>query len=228
MLTAGAGVAAVVAAVCVAVALAKDKSPARTAPSPAPHAPPAAPGAPAAATGSAPEAKVPGRAPLHGGAVAATAEHRFETVLAPQGIFVYVYGANGAPAMVHKASGTASLRFPDGATKEIALAAEAPAPGEPAAYFCPMHADVVRDAPGVCEACGGMKLYTQDRLAGRVDGAGLGAKGVEASIRIRGLASKEREVAFRQALSPIGAAPQAGPVDAPPRAPAKDGSPRGG
>jgi hypothetical protein len=85
---------------------------------------------------------------------------------------------------MHEASGTATLQLPDGTTKDVALARENPAAGEPAVYFCPMHASVVRSEPGVCELCGGMKLYTQDRLAGAVDLPKVPAQGIDASFRI--------------------------------------------
>ncbi|MFN8178421.1 MAG: heavy metal-binding domain-containing protein [bacterium] len=149
--------------------------------------------APAAASGGAGT-----QAPLHGGLVASTKDARFETVLSGGRLFVYAYTPAGSPATMHSAAGTATFHLPDGTTKDVALAKETPAAGEPAIYFCPMHASVVRDAPGVCPLCGGMKLYTQDRLAGSVDLPKLPATGVEASIRVGD--PKETVVAFTQTL----------------------------
>lgn len=142
-------------------------------------------------------------APLHGGVVTSTREHRFETVLAPGGLFVYAYTKSGAPAMVEVTTGDATLRLPDGTTKEVTLSREKPVDGEAATYFCPMHDAVVRTAPGVCEPCGGMELYTQDRLAGRVDLASVGPEAVHASIHLRGLTAKEPEVEITQDLTMV-------------------------
>jgi hypothetical protein len=152
---------------------------------------------PAAAPAASPAA-APTQAPLHGGLVTSTKDARFETVLAGRRLFVYAYSPAGSPATMHSASGTATFHLPDGTTKNVALAQETPAAGEPAIYFCPMHASVVRNAPGVCPLCGGLKLYTQDRLAGSVDLPRLPATGVEASIHVGD--PKETVVAFTQTL----------------------------
>ena len=154
------------------------------------------------------------RAPLHGGAVTSTAVHRFESVLSPKGLFVYAYKSTGAPMMTAPATGTATLRWPDGATKELTLTEEDPSAGEPAIYFCPMHQEVVRSVPGVCELCGGMVLYTQDRLAGRVDLTRVGPTAIQATIRLTNLSPNEPQVEFTQELvlaangTPPPAAPQ--------------------
>ena len=109
-----------------------------------------------------------GRTSLHGGVSTATKAHYFETVFAPDGIRVYRYSSTYGPQMVEKAIGTASVRFAD-RREDVELHSVAPAEGEAAVYFCPMHSNVVRSEPGVCEQCGGMKLFRQDYLFGKVD-----------------------------------------------------------
>jgi hypothetical protein len=139
-------------------------------------------------------------APLHGGAVTATKAHAFETLVTPQGVRVFLYTDELAPAMVEKATGTAKLALPDGRTLEVPLKAHQPAAGEPISYFCPMHAEVVRDAPGKCELCGGMVLFVQDHLFGAADLGGVDLAGVSALIRVSGLRGVEKEATFTPAF----------------------------
>jgi hypothetical protein len=152
---------------------------------------------PAAIVGAA----APVTAPLHGGAVSTTKAHAFETLITPQGVRVFLYTDELAPAMVEKATGTAKLALPGGRTLEVPLKARQPAAGEPTSYFCPMHAEVVRDAPGKCELCGGMTLFVQDHLFGAVDLADVDVAAVSALIRVTGLRGGEKEATFAPAFS---------------------------
>ncbi len=140
-------------------------------------------------------------APLHGGAVTATKAHAFETLITPQGVRVFLYTDESAPAMVEKATGTAKLALPDGRTLDVPLKTRQPAGGEPTAYFCPMHAEVVRDAPGKCELCGGMVLFVQDHLFGAADLGAVDPAAVTALIRVSGLRGAEKEATFTPAFS---------------------------
>ena len=139
-------------------------------------------------------------APLHGGAVTATKAHAFETLITPQGVRVFLYTDELAPAMAEKATGTAKLALPDGRTLEVPLKTRQPAAGEPTSYFCPMHAEVVRDAPGKCEPCGGMVLFVQDHLFGAADLGDVDLAGVSALIRVSGLRGVEKEATFTPAF----------------------------
>ena len=58
-------------------------------------------------------------------------------------------------------------------------------------YVCPMHPEVVSPEPGTCPKCGGMKLFTQDRLAAVTEG-----RVEKADVKITGLAAPETEVSF--------------------------------
>lgn len=169
------------------------------------------------AGGSAGTAVAQGRitAPLHGGSVVATPSQAFETVLAPDGILVFLHTDGLAPAMVEHAAGTAQLALPDGRTLEVELAVREPADGRPTTYFCPMHTEVVQDGPGRCEPCGGMILYAQDHLFGPADLAGVDLAGVQAMIRITGLRGAQKSATFSPAFpTPAGKAGQAtkGPI----------------
>ena len=152
---------------------------------------------PAAIVGAA----APVTAPLHGGVVSTTKAHAFETLITAQGVRVFLYTDELAPAMVEKAAGTATLALPGGRTLELPLKARQPAAGEPTSYFCPMHAEVVRDAPGKCELCGGMTLFVQDHLFGAADLAGVDPAAVSALIRVTGLRGGEKEASFAPAFS---------------------------
>jgi len=140
-------------------------------------------------------------APLHGGVVTATRTHVFETVLAADGVHIYLFTDEKAPAMVERATGTAHLSLPDGRTVEVALTARKPAEGAAAVYFCPMHTEVVQDHPGECNLCGGMTLFTQDDLFGPADLAGVDLAKVQAMIRITGLRGPEKDATFSPAFS---------------------------
>jgi hypothetical protein len=139
-------------------------------------------------------------APLHGGVVSSTQSHAFETVVAMDGIRVYLYTDELAPAMVEKASGKAVLKLPGGKSVEVKLVREIPGTNEAAVYFCPMHAEVVQDAPGECEPCGGMKLFTQDRLFGKADLSNVPAQELSAMIRLSGLRGRVKEATFTPAF----------------------------
>ena len=139
-------------------------------------------------------------APLHGGAVSESNGHVFESVLAADGLHVWFYTDENAPAMVGSAAGSASLKLADGKVREVALARrDAPAPDQ-GVFFCPMHAEVVRTAPGQCEPCGGMKLFHQDELFGAADLKGVDLGAVAAQVRVTGLKGKQKEASFSPAF----------------------------
>ena len=74
-----------------------------------------------------------------------------------------------APALIEGEKGTVTMTFKDGKKKAVPLNIDTNAGGEKAVYFCPMHSEVVQMEPGICSLCGGMKLFTQDRLFAKVD-----------------------------------------------------------
>ncbi len=139
-----------------------------------------------------------GKCMLHGGQVSMTKQHHFETVFAPDGIRVYIYTDLQAPAMVEGAKGAVTLTFKDGKKKAVPLAIETPAADEKAVYFCPMHTDVVQMEPGECKLCGGMKLFTQDRLFAKVDLSKVEPGTLTAIFSISGLAGSEPQVMFTE------------------------------
>lgn len=139
-------------------------------------------------------------APLHGGVVNATKNHVFETVVSDDGLRVYLYTDEKAPAMVEKASGRLMLKMPGGKTMEVNLVREVPDTTEAGVYFCPMHAEVVQDAPGKCEPCRGMILYLQDRLWGKADLSGVKPQELSAMFRLTGLRGREKEATFTPAF----------------------------
>lgn len=139
-------------------------------------------------------------APLHGGAVTESNGHVFESLLAADGLHVWLFTDESAPAMAGAAAGTASLKLPDGKVREITLARrDAPVAGQ-GVFFCPMHAEVVRSAPGQCEPCGGMKLFHQDELFGASDLKGVDLAAVAAQVRVTGLKGKQKEASFSPAF----------------------------
>jgi hypothetical protein len=147
---------------------------------------------------------------LHGGRATMTKAHHFETALSRDGVRIYRYTAGQAPAEIDQATGTATLGFKDGTKKELPLVKKVPVEGESAVYFCPMHEQVVQTEPGVCEACGGMKLILQDYLYGEADLSHVDPVAMSAMLRIDGLAGEEPSVTF--ALAPPSAALSAAPT----------------
>lgn len=139
-------------------------------------------------------------APLHGGAVTESSGHVFESVLAADGLHVWLYTDESAPAMAGAVAGTASLKLPDGNAREITLARRDAPVADQGVFFCPMHAEVVRTAPGQCEPCGGMKLFHQDELFGASDLKGFDLAAVAAQVRVTGLKGKLKEASFSPAF----------------------------
>ena len=139
-------------------------------------------------------------APLYGGALSTTQAHVFETVVSADGIRVYLYTDELAPAMVEKATGTAVLKLPGGRSVEVKLVTQKPADEKTGVFFCPMHPEVVQDRPGECEPCRGMILYHQDALFGKADLAGVKPEELSATIRVKGLRGREKEVTFAPAF----------------------------
>lgn len=154
----------------------------------------------AGATAAAADGAGPPPAARHGGTLTTTPAHTFETVMAADGVRVFLLTDEAAPAMVEKAAGTAVLKLPGGRSLEVALVRREPAAGESATYFCPMHAEVVQDEPGTCEPCGGMTLFEQDFLFGAADLKGLDLAGIGVMIRLSGLRGPEKEATFSPAF----------------------------
>lgn len=152
---------------------------------------------------------------LHGGQVSMTKQHHFETVFAPDGIRVYMYTDIQAPALIEGAKGTVTMTFKDGKKKAVPLSLDTPAAGEKAVYFCPMHSEVVKMEPGICNLCGGMKLFTQDRLFAKVDLSKVEPGTLTAIFNITGLEGSEPQVSFTEhndkpAAPPAEAKPEGG------------------
>lgn len=172
-----------------------------------------APGGKAANTASKPAANAAHsheRASRHGGSVAMTKEHHFETVFAADGVRIYLYSKDQAPLELAKAAGTVTLRFKDGTKQEVALAPEMPVKGEATVYFCPMHPEVVQMEPGKCEKCGGMKLYTQNRLFAKADLSGVAPGSLQVVAALSGLGGAEPQATFVETFQ--GLAPAAKPA----------------
>lgn len=131
-----------------------------------------------------------------GGILTQSGEHQFETVFAPDGIRVYLNSPGGHPEIFESASGVATLEFPGGQAVAIPLVPGAPGRSESATYFCPMHKNVVRAAPGVCDACGGMKLVVQNRLFGAVDLSKITPGTIAAQIQISGLDGPKSKTSY--------------------------------
>ncbi len=108
----------------------------------------------------------------HKGIVKITKQHRFETVFSSDGIVVYLYDAAKKPIAVGAATGTATLTFRDGATKEVPLARDETVPA------------------------GG-----QERLAGKVDLSGVTTP-LNVGLRMAGLAGAEPEASLTLVYHP--------------------------
>jgi len=161
---------------------------------------------------------------LHGGKLIETAAGNFETVLSADGIRVYFYTAEKAPAMVEGQTGSVVLKVAGGASHEVPLIPEAPGEKESIVHFCPMHPEVVQMTPGECDLCGGMILYEQNRLFGKADLSQAKPGAVTAEIKIRGLPGKMKEVRF-SATHVLVAAPAKTPAQTPSERPAEPVSP---
>ncbi len=135
---------------------------------------------------------------LHGGVVAMTKGHRFETVFGADGLRIYMYSGRQVPARFAEVTGTALLKFKDGRTEKIPLTVQKPQEGDEVAYFCPGHPQATQMHPGVCDACGGMPLQAQNYLLGNVDLAGVQPGSLQAVVDIRGLGGDEPDVTFTE------------------------------
>jgi hypothetical protein len=136
------------------------------------------------------------KAPLHGGVLKSVDQDRFETVFTAAGLQVYLYTQEGAPAMVQGATGKTLVTFAGGKSVEVPLVMEIPSGKEPAVFFCPMHPEVVQTRPGICEKCGGMILYTQNRLSGRVDLSRAKPGSVTAVVTLQGVTGRRKDAVF--------------------------------
>ncbi len=145
---------------------------------------------------------------LHGGQVTMTKQHHFETVFAPDGVRVFIYSAEQTPLPVGKAVGTVTLEYKDGTTRQVPLAAEKPAEGQPAVYYCSMHPAQTQMAPGKCAICG-MNLIPQYSLAAKADLSKVPPGTLKAVVRLAGLEGTEPEATFTETYT---GAPAAKPV----------------
>lgn len=132
---------------------------------------------------------------LHGGQVSMTKQHHFETVFAPDGISIYIYTDIQAPATAEGTNGAVTLIFKDGKKKAVPLRPEPPVVGK-TVYYCPMHSEVVQMEPGSCSLCGGMKLFTQDRLLAKVDLSKVEPGTLTAAFSVGGLGGSEPQASF--------------------------------
>jgi hypothetical protein len=143
------------------------------------------------------------RCELHGGSVSMTEKHHFETLFAADGIRIYMYSGEQGPMMITKAiSGSVKFVHVDGTSEEVPLVADVPKNGEKAVYFCPMHSNVVQTSPGICPLCGGMKLFTQNRLYGKADLSKAEAGSLKAVVHLTGLRGPEKEATFTETNTP--------------------------
>jgi hypothetical protein len=129
----------------------------------------------------------------HNGIVTKAQAYLFETVLAPDGILVYLFDLNMAPLMMQRLKATATVTRAGSVVPGIPLELDSPKEGEKILYFCPMHPPVAQMEPGKCEPCGGMDLIPQDRLRGKIE---LPAGAVTAAITIQGLKGSKTDAVF--------------------------------
>ncbi len=165
-------------------------------------------GAPPAGNAASIKAPEPG---LHGGRLATTKGHVFETVFAPDGVRIYTYATSEAPAMTRDTDGKVTFELKTGSNKDVPLARKVPKEGEPTVYFCPMHSQVVQTEPGICKLCGGMKLFTQDYLFAPYDLSKTAPKDVKVLVTLSKLEGEEATASFTETFHgfPKGAATQA-------------------
>jgi len=141
------------------------------------------------------------RAMLHGGQVAMTRAHHFETVFSTDGIRVYPYTAAQNPMQVGDCAGTVTLKTEDGKTQELKLQKVEPKKGDLTAYFCPGHPDATQMEPGICKQCGTMKLMAQDYLFAPFDLAQVKPGTMKAVFHLKGMDGKEKEAIFTQPVA---------------------------
>jgi hypothetical protein len=127
-----------------------------------------------------------------------TEQHHFETVFGPEGIRVYMYSGQQVPMQIEKASGTVTLKFKDGTTKQAIMSKRSPQESDHTVYFCPMHPDVTQMEPGECAACGGMKLMAQDYLFSEIDLSDVAPESMKAIVHIENINGKESEITFTE------------------------------
>jgi hypothetical protein len=137
------------------------------------------------------------RCELHGGSVAMTKAHHFETLFAPDGVRVYMYSEDQNPLPMDKVSGTVTVKEMAGAEHEVPLVANVPKEGEPVVYYCTMHDSAPQMTPGKCPNCG-MKLVPQGGLFGAADLSKAKPGSIKAVVHLTGLDGEEKEVTFTE------------------------------
>jgi len=134
---------------------------------------------------------------MNGGHATMTEAHHFETVFGKDGIRIYVYSDDQKPMAVGKAVGAVTLKWKDGATREVPLVVKTAKAGEAAVYYCPMGAEFVGKEAGRCPKCG-MDLVAQDYLFAAADLSKAEPGSLKAVLRVTGLAGDEQEATFTE------------------------------
>jgi len=139
----------------------------------------------------------PAACSLHGGQVTMTRAHWFETVFTPQGLELYFYDEEQIPSFVYWAKGTVEFTFAQGEPRTVEFEKVDPEEGD-VVWFCPMHAQSTQREPGICKACGGMKLLAQDRLIARTDLSGVKPGTMKATMKLERMRRPELRTVFTE------------------------------
>jgi hypothetical protein len=134
---------------------------------------------------------------LHGGQVAMTKAHHFETVFGEDGVRVYRYSGAQKPELIGSAGGAVTLKFKNGTSRTVPFVARAADAKGGDVFFCTMHPDQMKREPGACPVCN-MKLVAQSHLFAAVDLRKVEPGTLKASISIKGLGGDETEAAFTE------------------------------
>jgi hypothetical protein len=129
-----------------------------------------------------------------------TKSNLFETVLLADGVRIYRYTMQENPRSMNEAYGKVELQLPSGNKSKLEFQRNATGEGDPAVWFCPMHATVVREVSGSCPICG-MTLVAQDLLFAPIDLSPLGTPGLQsgaivAKVDLKGLGEPENKAKF--------------------------------
>jgi hypothetical protein len=131
-----------------------------------------------------------------------TKANAFETILLDDGVRIYRYTMQENPRSMDEAYGKVELQLPGGTKSKLVFQRNAPEKGDPAVWFCPMHATVVSEASGSCPTCG-MMLVVQDYLFAPIDLSALGTSGfrseaIVAKVNLKDLGEPENKAKFTQ------------------------------
>src|SRR5512140_1701174 len=137
------------------------------------------------------------RCELHGGEVAMTKAHHFETVFAPDGIHVYMYSEKQDPLPIDGPAGIVTLKEKAGATRDIKMIPDTTKAGVTDVYFCEMYDSPPQHAPGKCPTCG-MTLVLQKGLFAPADLSKTPPNTLKATVHLTRLGGDENEVTFTE------------------------------